>query len=85
MAPMQGSDKAYVYIKLAQSHRTMSNLKRCPVIIVLKGRIDVPSYVEHLEELKMSAIRENERKKREKECSKTYEDYDWNNLIVQEN
>jgi hypothetical protein len=30
----------------------------------------------------MSAIRENERrKKREKECSKTYEDYDWNTLI----
>jgi hypothetical protein len=30
----------------------------------------------------MSAIRGNERrKKREKECSKTYEDYDWNTLI----
>ncbi|CAB4017603.1 Transient receptor potential cation channel subfamily A member 1, partial [Paramuricea clavata] len=44
---------------------------------------DVASYVKHLEELKMmSAIRENERrKKREKECSKTYEDYDWNTLI----
>ncbi|CAB4035625.1 Transient receptor potential cation channel subfamily A member 1 [Paramuricea clavata] len=44
---------------------------------------DVASYVKHLEGLKMmSAIRENERrKKREKECSKTYEDYDWNTLI----
>ncbi|CAB4007502.1 Transient receptor potential cation channel subfamily A member 1 [Paramuricea clavata] len=44
---------------------------------------DVASYVKHLEELKMmSAIRENERrKKREKECSKTYENYDWNTLI----
>lgn len=44
---------------------------------------DVASYVKHLEELKMmSAIRKNEsRKKREKECSKTYEDYDWNTLI----
>ena len=44
---------------------------------------DVASYVKHLEELKMmSAIRENERrKKREKECSKTYEDDDWNTLI----
>jgi hypothetical protein len=30
----------------------------------------------------MSAIRENERrKKREKDCSKTYEGYDWNTLI----
>lgn len=43
----------------------------------------VASYVKHLEELKtVSAIRENERRKnREKECSKTYEDYDWNTLV----